>query len=531
MDISTVKKTMVYQELSEENRQKWFGLTQKKFITHVDTFYYSVKTKGGWGDQLGARTLVQTLKKLKEDAAKENEPMPFMEDDVFSDLVIKPYFGFGMYRFGISKEDCFDIFVAENVPNGETNPIVVQLRSQFIWLSGLKNALYESLVYLYGVLARYDVEVSDITENRIDYAYHTNYIQDMLSFFKDENLGQMQVSSYKRWSKEGNFLGSIMYNDYISLGRRKSNSSFVRIYNKSKEVVELGYKQFFVPIWLENGLISEFDKFVFDQIFNNGQNSWNYKEIARCQFYLQYGREEGIKREIRQLLAFEDSPINAYKKLADLCVPDLTNVVNLEIQTKRKFYYNFVFEKMDYPKWVPVAEYRMYTILHKLKAIRAFITQHTIRFVKFKGQYREMRHDLRPVADWWARLSACGELDGVNGDLCRQYQKNYDLKRCKARNLTNLATLSTLLEEWDSEDVSFLDDISDICSHINDNDLVKYSRIRMRKRKELRKYQQEPLGFGSPIPDEFRDFKEQPDMYVFDEGGQMQYGNDGKAAL
>ena len=524
LQLQTLKKTLIYNELGSEESKDWFLYTPKKFISHVDTFYYSVKTVGDWSYLLGARTLVQTLKKLKEDGAKENEPMPFMENDVFGDLVIKPYFGFGMYRYGITKEDCFGIFVAENVPNTDTNAIVVQLRSQFIWLRGLKDAFYESLVYLYGILDRYGIVVADITENRIDFAYHTNYIQDMLSFFKDDALGQMQVSSYKRWSKEGNFLGDIMYNDYISLGRRKSNSSFVRIYNKSKEVVEMGYKQFFVPIWRQNGLISEFDKYVFDKIFDDGKNSWNYKEVARCRFYLEHGQDEEIKDGIRQLLAYEDSPVDEYKKLADLCVPDLTDVVNIEVQTKRKFYYDFVFPKIKYPDWVPLAERRIYKIMHMLQSIRDYITHDTIRFVKYKGKYKEVRRDRRPTADWWLRLSACGELDGIHYDICREYQKKYDIKRCKSRNLTNIAALATLLEDWDDEDFSFTDDVADIMSYINDNDLAKYGRIRERKRRELRGHLTKQ-GFSGDAPGDQDGFEEQPNLFVFDGRGQMEYGD------
>lgn len=488
MDTKMIRATRIYNEFSEEKAREWFSYTRSKFISHVDTFYYSVKTIGDWSLNLGSCALIGTLKVLKEQAEKEGEAQPFMEDDVFSDLVVKPRFGFGMYRYGISKEDCFDIFVAESVPNLQTSTIVVQLRSEGIWLRGLQDAFYESLVYLYGILERYAIQIGDITENRIDFAYHTNYIQDMLSFFKEENLGQMQVSSFKRWSKEGSFLGDTMYNDYISLGRRKSNSAFVRIYNKSKEVVEMGYKQFFVPIWRQNGLISAFDQYVFDRIFERGKQSWNYKEVARCLFYLDYGQDDEIKLGIRQLLAFEDSDVKDYKKLADSCVPDLTDVVNIEVQTKRKFYYDFLFPKLEQPDWVPLCERRIHKIFHMLQSIRDFITHDTIRFVKFKGEHAKLRRERRPTADWWLRLSACGELGGISYDLCKEYQKRYDTQRSKSRSLTSIATLASLLEDWDTDDFSLSEDVADILCHLNDNDLKRYDTLRQKKRKEIRQY-------------------------------------------
>jgi len=488
LDQKTIRKTLIFREFSKEQSKRWFSFTRSKFISHVDTFYYSVKVAGIWPELLGARTLVQALKTAKEEARKKGEPVPFMEDDAFGDLVV-PGFGYHMYQYCVSKQSGFDIFVAESLPSDSTSEIVVQLRSQNIWLSGTRDAFYESLVYLEGLLDRYSIRIADIKENRLDIAWHTNYIQDMLSFFSDKHLGQMQVSSFKRWGKEGDFLGDEMFNDYISLGRRKSNSSFVRIYNKSKEVIEMGYKQFFVQIWLESGLISAFDKYVFDQVFGDGKQSWNYKEVARCKFYLEYGEDEEIKKEIQNLLAFEDSAAADYKAIADSCVPDLTEVVNIEVQVMRKYTKTFLFPKIEYPEWVPVYERRSYKFLHMLQSIRDFITHDTIRFVKYKGEFAKMRRERRPTADWWKRLSACPELEGIHYDLCREYQKRYDLQRSKSRSLTNLATLATLYDLYayrSMEDFDLAADMSYILTCMNDNDRERYSRCRGRKQKELK---------------------------------------------
>jgi len=494
--MATIKESMIYREMEPEKSAEWFHYTRDKFISHVDTMYYNVKAVGDWGLNLGSRTLIQTLKTAKEKAGKSGGPVPFMqEDDLCNDTEVTTY-GSRMYRYCISKPDCFDIFVAETLPNLETPEIHVQLRSQFIWLNGLRDAFYESLVYLEILLDRYGIQIANIKENRLDIAWHTNYIQDMLLFFKDEYLGQMQVSSFKRWGKEGNFLGDEIYTDYISLGRRKSDSSFVRIYNKSKEVVEMGYKQFFVPIWRGKGLISAFDQYVFNQIFEHGKCSWNYKETARCLFYLEYGRDDEIKTDIRQLLQFEDSSVDDYKRIADKCVPDLTDVVNIEIQVMRKYTKSFLFPPVEYPDWVPVYERRMYKILHMLQSIRDFITYDTIRFVKFKGEFAKLRRERRPTADWWNRLSACGELDGIHYDLCREYQKRYDLQRSKSRTLANLATLSSLYGLYGGyglDDFDFKSDMADIVSRLNDNDRERYNRWRGKRQKELKnKFCMEP---------------------------------------
>ena len=489
LDLKTVKKTRIYTELQEQGlADKWFYFKGKKVVSHIDTFYYSVKVAGLWDENLGARQLVAELRELKEEAERGREGKPFFEEDVLcNDLEVLPFFGFKMYRFGISRPDCFDIFVAESVPDCNTSPIVVQLRSQFLWLRGTEAAFYDSLVYLLTILDHYGIKVADITENRLDFAYHTNYIQDMLHFFADENLGEMQVSSFRRWGKEGCFNGSGIEADYITLGRRSSNNCFVRIYNKSKEVIERGYKQFFVPLWLAEGLISEFDKYVFDVCFEEGKQVWNFKDVARCRFYLEHGHDPDILEAIRGLMDSANASAEDFRRLADFCVPDLTNITNIEIQTKRKFYTNFRFPPIQYPDWLPFEEKRIYLILHMLQSIRDFITYNTIRFVDFRGRWASERRERRPTADWWLRLSACGELDGVNYDLCKDYQRRFDWYRGKARSISSLAMLASLADQRDGPHLTYSleDDWADFLSYFNDNDLERYQAMRERKHREV----------------------------------------------
>lgn len=54
------------------------------------------------------------------------------EQKFLDDLVVRPFFGFRMYKYNISKKDCFDIFVASSVPNPQTPTIFVQIRSEFL---------------------------------------------------------------------------------------------------------------------------------------------------------------------------------------------------------------------------------------------------------------------------------------------------------------------------------------------------------------------------------------------------------------
>lgn len=73
----------------------------------------------------------------------------------------------------------------------------------------------------------------------------------------------MQVSRYKRINYQYQFKPNNEYeNDYISLGKR-NDKCFVRMYLKTKEVIEQGYKPWFINEWYYNQLISRYDYYVY----------------------------------------------------------------------------------------------------------------------------------------------------------------------------------------------------------------------------------------------------------------------------
>ena len=66
----------------------------------------------------------------------------------------------------------------------------------------------------------------------------------------------MRVDRFKNATYVTNKVGSEDYEiDYVALGKR-SDKVFVRIYQKTREVIEQNYKPWFFQIWEMNGLIS-----------------------------------------------------------------------------------------------------------------------------------------------------------------------------------------------------------------------------------------------------------------------------------
>lgn len=485
MDIKSIKKTQIASEFSEENFNHWFTFNKNSFISHVDTFYFLVyPLVHNWREDERKLKFIDVLLDKKRKADTDRESQPIFEA-LYSNLEVKPYSGIMMYSYHFGLQDKFDIFVCESPPNEKTPPIMVQIRSQSLWLDGLKNSFDNACKCIENVLKSFDIDIEKVQENRIDYAYHTNYIQDLINFFPEKYLKEMQVSNFMRWHKEGYFYMDDIGADYFTLGRRKSNNVFFRVYNKTKEVIEMGYKQFFVPLWLDNGLISKFDEFVLSKAFTYG--SYASKDKARCEFYCLYGKDYRIRKEISKKLEDPDVPMSWYTLTAKGLVPDVTIVCNIEFQTKRKFY-----DRISIPQIISekTYKYNIYNLFEQLKPITQFLTSETIRFVKYKGKNVEVPRHQREDADWWQRLRSCKPLEYTDEwiiDYFREYQKNLDIERQKATSVNKMARMAAY-SLFDSDDVTTItSDINEFLSSLNDNDISKYYKVRDLTVKELKK--------------------------------------------
>lgn len=460
MDIKTIKSTLIYQEMDTDIARAWFNYKLQKFITHVDNLYYNITVEGN------VKQLISDLSRLRQKTIQSGQPQMIQADICISEQ------GTLGYPYCLTKPNEFDVFINETA-----SMIQVQLRAKGIWLNGLEQTFNSSLSAMKSIFEPYNIRITDITESRLDIAHHTNYFQDFNSSFKEENLAAMQISRLKRYIKQGNLRVDSAIADYVALGNR--SYVYVRIYIKSKEVIKMHYKQFFIPIWLENGLISKFDKFIFDDIFDNAQSNFEYRHVSRCRFYLKYGQDESIKNNIRLLSEKKGASYSEYEKLADTCVPDLTVITNVEFQVGRRFTKDITFPNIDLQvdqftgevtASVPDSEKHIRTIIKVIPNIRRLLTTRTIRFVKYKGRFRNMEKSDRPNDEWWKRLVSCDRAR-INANLSRKYQKNADIQRLKIRTINSMASFSAhsgLIDDLPQGDMySFVDSL-------NDNDLQMY---------------------------------------------------------
>lgn len=243
----------------------WFDYKQKKFLHNIDTFYYSVKLSQNFTKRSTDSSVTafrEYFDKLEPDEHNFNVPLDFGQE-VQLNYISMSFAGF--YDICIECPEYFDIFMASSVPavaafceESVTSEILVQIRSCLLWELGAVKAYEYSFNVVKTICDYFNFDILEVKENRIDYCWHTNYLQNPETYFRIDNLTEMAVTRLGRSNKErGNSVsyhysmqpGRTYENDYIALGKR-GDKCFLRIYLKSKEVVQMGYKPWFFKVWL-----------------------------------------------------------------------------------------------------------------------------------------------------------------------------------------------------------------------------------------------------------------------------------------
>ena len=233
------------------------------------------------------------------------------------------------------------------------------------------------------------MNIKEVNENRTDFCWHTNYLANPEKYFKIDNFAKMQVSHFKGSNMHYAFLANDGYeNDYIALGKR-GDKCFVRMYLKTKEVVEMGYKPWFINLWFFNELISRYDKYVLENCFD--LRNWKVKDIIRLQFYYDYGQNEQYKQMCYAAMEsyFRKGSCNwdYVGKLADKLTPKITTIMNVEFL--RLVDRNTALKKCkctDTPFWQSIKRTKMIDVRKKNKNIspllREYSREHNIEVVK-----------------------------------------------------------------------------------------------------------------------------------------------------
>ncbi len=500
IEVRDVSKSKIYADFDEKNLEYWFDFKKKKFLHTIDTFYYSVMFSNDFTSTSQDvsvkkfRRYFEGLKKKLEDENKDFDCLSFYLLGFDQALLFKRFSFAGYYTICLECPEMFDIFLAPRVPQGRdgksvTTQVVVQLRSYPLWVYGTHRAFEMSYKYVQIIADYFGLTVEYTQENRADYCWHSNYFASPEKFFVPQKYFNMRVTRLTpEHSKDGvHFIyrpkGSADYDiGYIAEGKR-GDKIFLRIYHKSREVVEKGYKPWFLKVWLLNGLINRYDFYVYEKAFLKG--SWKYIDYARLEFYLEFGKDAELLSKCAAVIEKRENPsADSLRKLADECTPKINVIMNVEFQVMRKHsksYYLIPF-KDNSNKGI---HKRIYDYLDNHALIVDYLTNDVFRLVEDDSS--DTNKSRRPMCSFWKSLRSTRLVDCVvkrdDLKLVREYNRKLNSEVVKARAIKSAITYG-LYNKGIQMDNPKQDIVEMLCT-LNDNDMQDALRFKAKKIKQL----------------------------------------------
>ena len=483
----------LFDEMNQEQLVKYFDYKQQKFLHNIDTFYYSVKFKNDFRYETKDENVIKLRRffELKYSVLQRQDE----EDDFFIPqlgkyLVLKKVTFSRFYNVCLSYPEYFDIFLAPVVPKGSdggeslTCECIVQIRSYMLWQFGVKDCFENTYEYVKKIAEYFHLQIDFVQENRIDYCWHTNYLSNPEAFFAPDNFYKMRCDRFKNATYVTNKVGNEDYEiDYVALGKR-SDKVFLRIYQKTREVVEQGYKPWFFEIWRMHGLINEYDKYVYERAYK--KHSWFYRFYARLEFYLEHGKDPVELKRCKDILSgnatIEENDLIA---LANRLTPRLNYVINVEYQTMRRHSKSY--------QLVPFKDHRdkgetqrIYDYLDNRKIITEYLTDKVFRMVDYDPDIKKSE---RQMCVFWQALRRTKCLDmKMTSDqvkLIRKYNRNLSQEAVKKRFI-NAAVTYGLYRRGENAD-NPMQDAFEAMITMNDNDLNNARKYKTKKLRQLNK--------------------------------------------
>lgn len=504
LDKRVLSGTRIYTEFDEVDASYWFDFKKSKFLHNIDTFYFSVKFDNDFTSDSKDSHVLRFRRYFESRYTEMKSENLFTScascsfPGTSKNLNLKPFKYSMFYTICLECPEYFDIFFAPIVPHGAndsesvTCECVVQIRSYMLWMYGVRKSYEISFHYVKQIASNFGLSIAFTQENRIDYCWHSNYLSNPEKFFTPENFYKMRVDRFKdaffHTSKDGMDGYEI---DYISMGKR-SDKVFIRIYLKSKEVIEKGYKPWFFKMWLFNGLINRYDLYVYEFAFL--RHSWKQIDYGRLAFYAEFGRDEFYIERCNRILDKTDSiSEDELRKLADLLTPKINLVMNVEYQTMRKHTKSYelipFFDNTD-----KLSSKRIYDYLDNRKLICDYLTSKVFRLVEphvpGKNDFNKSRRD---VCAFWKGLQSCKIEDAIlpetEQSLIRIYSRKLNSEVVKSRAIKAAVTFG-IYTRGINNDNPMQDALEALCM-MNDNDIQ--DAIRFKKRK-IRQFNSDELA-------------------------------------
>lgn len=489
-----LSRSIVFNEMSEKDKVYWYDFKQKKFLHNIDTFYYSVKFQNDFTSDSTDHGVLRFRKFFqgKYEILESDPKLNFLQISIGPNneklLNLRKFSFAHMYTICLEYPEWFDIFVAPSVPRGSdggssvTCEVVVQIRSYMLWMYGVHDAFERSYEFVQCLADQFGLLIAYCQENRIDYCWHSNYLANPERFFSLENFYRMRVDRFSDALTHTEKVGSESFEiDYVALGKR-SDKVFIRIYLKSKEVVEQAYKGWFFYIWFFNGLINRYDLYIYEECYK--RRSWKYLNLARCSFYLEHGKDMDLKITCSRLLSGDlTMEEDSLQRFADRLTPKVNLIMNVEYQTMRRHSKSYQLLPL-HDNSVKATAKRIYDYLDNRKLIMDYLTYYVFRLVEPSGDSNKSRRDL---CGFWKALRSCRLVDiklpPKQLKLVREYSRNLNADLVKTRAINSIVTYGFYRKGINQDDI--MKDVVDTLCTLNDNDMQKALRYKMKKAQQL----------------------------------------------
>lgn len=438
---------------------EYFNVDYQKVLHNVDTLAFCCFTDIPYNT---LHTMLSYLDKQLQLAVSSQEDILLDSCDYY----LKPY-GISRYAYMLESKDRYDIFMSKHQSRITDVPIILKVKSCMLWMYGEKECVRMILEEFNQFLSIFGAHLLHIKLNRIDYAFHTNMIQNLDEYFKDAD--EMIVSQFRNYAKYYKSLPDLPAElSTFYHGNRKGKTVFMRFYDKTRETVEKGYKQFFYPIWYENGLISKYDKYVLEKSFEDRNFERHY--LARLAFYNEYGTNHNLKVRCHFFL----NPSNSYEfkslyLFANQITPPLTRIINAEFEVGSKFHKScndFFLTLPDLPN-IPPGMQTFYKMIFHKAFILDYLTHYCYRLVDPTQTIRRKDRDYNAL---WQQIRSCPDFSNpLDGKLLRTYQRHADLALLHKQIGQKIATVSLLQKGVNNDDI--LSDVADYINQLSENDL------------------------------------------------------------
>lgn len=198
--------------------------------------------------------------------------------------------------------------------------------------------------------------------------------------------------------------------------------------------------------------------------------------LARIEWYLEFGHNNLLKEELQnavQTCRINSDNFEHLERLISGVIPEVTTIVNIEFQTKRKYYKSMhtLFIQSLRTTIIPESKlYPLFQIIDNKKLFLNYLTSETVVFYKDNS----LASDKLEVSDWWMRIQSCKVKALSSTTVTRDYARKLDIKRVEARTVNSLSAMSAYRHGESCESKQFSSDVSDFLCSLNDNDLNQY---------------------------------------------------------